>query len=67
MQFKDSLELSKALSSLYITVLECKHSCLDKLGGFRQDYDNINFFGSYFHHLQYGYFKSELYIVVSFA
>lgn len=57
MQFKDSLELSKALSSLYISVLECKHSCLDKLGGFRQDYDNINFLGSYFHHLQYGYFK----------
>ncbi len=54
----DSMVVSDAISSLYRSMLECKLDCPVTLGEFRRD-DESNFFGSYFHYIQFGYYKSK--------
>ena len=60
MHLTGSMVFSDAVSSLYLSVVECKQSCPNKLGEFRKD-EFSDFFGSYFHYMQYGYFKSMLF------
>ena len=50
--------VSDAISSLYRSVLECKLACPATLGEFRRE-DESNFLGSYFHYIQFGYYKSK--------
>ncbi len=40
-------------------LMDCQSQCSRKLGMFRAD-KNEDFFGSYFHYLEYGYYYCEL-------
>ena len=45
-----------------ITLKECQSQCIHKLGELRFD-KTEDFFGSYFHYLQYGYHMCESLVI----
>ncbi len=44
-------------------LMDCQSQCSRKLGMFRTD-KNEDFFGSYFHYLEYGYYYRELNVYI---
>ena len=55
LEFTNKYGFAEALSYMYSTVLDCRVNCLQTLGKFRINAENIDFLASYFHYLQYGY------------
>jgi leucine proline-enriched proteoglycan (leprecan) len=56
-EYSGNHEFSAAMWKVNLAYLECKTDCPKKLGEFRDtDMHNVNFVGSFFHYLTYGYF-----------
>ena len=46
---------AQAMSQQFMGMMECRISCVKRLGDFRYN-NGEDFFGSYFHYLQQGYY-----------
>ena len=58
LRYISSGAFAQVMSQQFIGRLECRINCVKKLGEFRQN-SGEDYFGSYFHYLQQGYYFCE--------
>ena len=58
MRYSSGGGLPQTMSQLFLAMSECRIDCIKKLGMFRHNRGE-DFFGSYFHYLQQGYYFCE--------